>query len=146
MPTAVVPWVLSPAARRARRGQCRSCLRTRDVHTASRSGGGTYRRGGRSYRSSICAACALQLLRGAGVHAGATTDRWSVTSLDSIVSTLGTEEAAEVFTAHRERRAQRRWIEEASWVGATCYCRRLYHDTRAAHVWQSEGCTAPRPM
>ena len=83
-------------------------MRRRNVYAISRSGGGNYHRGGRRYRSSICAECAIGLLHGAGVHAGATCDRFDVSTLDKIVSGLGTTEAAEVFTAFRDRRDQYR--------------------------------------
>lgn len=40
-------------------GTCRECKRRREVHGVSRHGGGTYRRGGRNYWSSLCADCVL---------------------------------------------------------------------------------------
>ena len=46
--------------------QCRACMRRRpenEVYDISRTGGGTFRRGGRSYRSSICIDC---VCKGAG--------------------------------------------------------------------------------
>lgn len=89
-------------------GQCRACLRRREVYSVSRSGGGSYNRAGRSYRSSICGECATGLLRRAPVHAGASTSGFDVYDLDRIVASLGTPEAAEVFTAYRDRRDQDR--------------------------------------
>lgn len=45
----------------------------------------------------------MLLLTGAPVHAGASTSGFDVSGLDRIVASLGTVEAAEVLTAHRER-------------------------------------------
>lgn len=42
-------------------GRCTHCERRREVYRISRHGGGTYRRGGRSYWSSICGPCAIDL-------------------------------------------------------------------------------------
>lgn len=42
-------------------GQCRECMLRREVWPIMRRGGGTYRRGGRRYRSSICGPCAVYL-------------------------------------------------------------------------------------
>jgi hypothetical protein len=87
------------------RGVCRSCQRRRDIYPIRRTGGGTYNRGGRSYRSSICADCAMRLLTGAGVYAGASSSRFGVSELERIVASLGTVEAAEVLDMFRQRRA-----------------------------------------
>jgi len=48
------------------RVQCRDCMRRRPVEetgSVSRSGGGTYRRGGRSYHSTMCVECARGYVR-----------------------------------------------------------------------------------
>lgn len=42
-------------------GVCRSCMKRREVFSITRRGGGNYRRGGRTYRSSICLECAVTL-------------------------------------------------------------------------------------
>lgn len=105
--------------RRASRGTCRHCMRRRDVFSVGRSGGGTYRRGGRNYSSSICAGCALGLLAWAGGSSGSVS-RFDRHDLERIVASLGTDEAAEVLTAYRERRDRVRWSRErrAAEVGA----------------------------
>lgn len=43
------------------KGTCRECMKRREVYSITRRGGGTYRRGGRSYSSSICGECAIYL-------------------------------------------------------------------------------------
>lgn len=48
-------------APRAWPGRCRRCNRKRDVYPVQRHGGGTYRRPGRFYSSSICAECVVEL-------------------------------------------------------------------------------------
>ena len=63
-------------------GICRQCeTRKPDLVVASRTGGGSYRRAPRQYKSSICLSCARELLARAPAHAMATVDRWSVDSL-----------------------------------------------------------------
>lgn len=69
-----------------RSGVCRQCeTRKHDLVTASRTGGGNYRRPPRQYRSSICLTCARDLLERAPAHAMATVDHWSVSSLKRAV-------------------------------------------------------------
>jgi hypothetical protein len=63
-------------------GICRHCeTRSKQLVTASRTGGGTYRRPPREYRSSICLPCAKRLLENAPTYAMATVEHWSVRSL-----------------------------------------------------------------
>ena len=63
-------------------GICRQCeTRKPDLIVASRTGGGSYRRAPRQYKSSIYLACARELLARAPTHAMATVDRWSVSTL-----------------------------------------------------------------
>jgi len=63
-------------------GICRQCeTRKPDLIVASRTGGGSYRRAPRQYKSSICLVCARELLARAPAHAMATVDRWSVSAL-----------------------------------------------------------------
>ena len=63
-------------------GVCRQCeMRKHDLVIASRTGGGSYRRAPRQYKSRICLACARELLARAPTHAMATVNRWSVSSL-----------------------------------------------------------------
>ncbi len=63
-------------------GRCRHCeSRSKQLVTASRTGGGTYRRPSREYRSSICLPCAKRLLEHAPTYAMATVEHWSVRSL-----------------------------------------------------------------
>lgn len=69
------------------RGQCRSCMRRREVHRAQRKGGGTYRRGGRFYWSSICEPCARSLLDGVG-EGQSSVSRWSVRGLRYVVEVV----------------------------------------------------------
>lgn len=67
-------------------GVCRQCeARSKQLVTASRTGGGTYRRPPREYRSSICLPCAKRLLEKAPPHAMATVEHWSVRSLQRAV-------------------------------------------------------------
>lgn len=68
-----------------RPGRCAHCQRRRDVHRIGRTGGGTYRRGGRHYWSSICLDCAKSLLTYLGSHAGATVNGFSGSALRRIV-------------------------------------------------------------
>jgi hypothetical protein len=92
-------------------GRCRECDLRREVFSCSRKGGGSYNRAQRHYSSSICAACALRLLPGAN-PGSLTTSSWDNHGLAAIVVSLGTEEAAEVYTAYRERRDRRQWLRE----------------------------------
>lgn len=63
-------------------GVCRQCeSRSKQLVTASRTGGGTYRRPSREYRSSICLPCAKRLLENAPTYAMATVECWSVRGL-----------------------------------------------------------------
>jgi hypothetical protein len=63
-------------------GKCRECeKRSKQLVTARRSGGGTYRRPPRDYHSSICLPCAKRLLEKAPTYAMASVDHWSVISL-----------------------------------------------------------------
>ena len=67
-------------------GVCRECeTRSKQLVTASRTGGGTYRRPPRQYRSSICLPCAKRLLETAPTYAMATVNHWSVSSLKHAV-------------------------------------------------------------
>ena len=94
------------------RGRCSDCGRSGDTYRIGRMSGGSYNRRPRMYRSRVCGGCAVALLRRAPVHAGARTSGYDVRSLDVVVSSLGTLEAAEVFTAWRDRRESRRHIAE----------------------------------
>ena len=68
-------------------GVCRQCeTRKPDLVVASRTGGGSYRRAPRQYKSSICLTCARELLARAPAHAMATVDRWSVSSLRRVIT------------------------------------------------------------
>lgn len=60
-------------------GRCCDCGRHRQVARIKRFGGGTYRRGGRWYDTSVCRDCIDQLVPYAehATHAGATTSRFS---------------------------------------------------------------------
>jgi hypothetical protein len=63
-------------------GVCRQCEeRSKQIVTANRTGGGTYRRPPRQYQSSICLPCAKRLLERAPTYAMATVECWSVRSL-----------------------------------------------------------------
>lgn len=59
-------------------GQCRNCMKKRPVVSIQRYGGGTYRRPGRWYRTSICRECVEQQAPYAAqvTHAGGTTSRY----------------------------------------------------------------------
>ncbi len=67
-------------------GQCRCCMRRRETYSISRSGGGTYRRGGRQYRSSICGECATMLAAGRWrpKYAGESSQRYGMSTLIEI--------------------------------------------------------------
>ena len=68
-------------------GKCRNCLRRRETFTASRFGGGNYRRPGRFYSSQLCLECAEGLL--ARIQPGhLTVSRWSNTSILQTVTAL----------------------------------------------------------
>ena len=68
-------------------GICRRCeSRSKQLVTASRTGGGTYCRPSREYRSSICLPCAKRLLENAPTYAMATIECWSVQGLRSAVA------------------------------------------------------------
>lgn len=79
------------------RGQCRHCMSRRDVYSISRSGGSTYRRGGRSYSSSICGECAVSLLFGWS-PGQLTASGFSARGLVLIVREIDTDEAREALT------------------------------------------------
>lgn len=66
-------------------GTCRNCKRRRPVYPAQRFGGGSYKRGGRWYWSSLCGECAEALIQHAGAHQR-TVSQWSVTSVRNIVA------------------------------------------------------------
>lgn len=57
--------------------KCRRCNRVRETATASRYGGGNYRRAGRWYRSQICLECASRLLETA-THGHTMNERWDL--------------------------------------------------------------------
>ena len=61
-------------------GKCGQCGMRREVKDVSRHGGGTYRRAGRMYDSSICQECAHSLLPRVG-RGQTTHDRWSISGL-----------------------------------------------------------------
>ena len=81
-------------------GQCRACERRRPVCSVSRSGGGTYRRGGRSYSSSICGECAVSMLSRAN-NPSQSLDRFSCSSISRVVEKIDTDEARAVYAAYR---------------------------------------------
>lgn len=58
-------------------------MRERETFTCSRYGGGTFRRGGRRYRSQICTECAVRLFE-AATPGHDTNNRWSVCRLGEI--------------------------------------------------------------
>lgn len=91
---------------------CRDCMRRREVYSISRSGGGNYRRGGRDYRSSICAECAIEHVRTLGAHGGASSSRFSGIGLVRIVESLDTPEAVQVAAEYRARVAERKAQQE----------------------------------
>lgn len=89
---------------------CADCKRRRDTFSIRREGGGSYKRGGRSYSSSICAECAVVRLAYASVHAGATSGGYDVSSLAKIVARLANEadperrdDALPVLLGHLDR-------------------------------------------
>ena len=66
--------------------QCRQCMRRRpsdECTTVTRHGGGTYRRAGRRYNTTICIGCIIELIgeRTERRHAMETVDRFSFRSL-----------------------------------------------------------------
>lgn len=76
-------------------GVCRYCeSRSKQLVKASCTGGGTYRRPPREYRSSICLPCAKRLLERAPTYAMATVECWSVRSLRHAVEQAEKEIAA----------------------------------------------------
>ena len=67
-------------------GICRQCEEhSKQLVSARRTGGGTYRRAPREYRSSICLPCARRLFENAPTYAMATVEGWSVQSLQRAV-------------------------------------------------------------
>lgn len=70
-------------------GRCRWCLQRREVYAIRRRGGGTYRRGGRSYWSSICGECAVALAASLGTHPGATVGGFGGHRIREIAATQG---------------------------------------------------------
>lgn len=90
---------------------CRGCRRRRRTYPMSRFGGGSYKRGGRWNPSSICAECAVEAMRYAPLHAGASSSNWSVFSLERLVEKFEdpshsdhTAEAVEVMADYRARK------------------------------------------
>lgn len=68
---------------------CRHCLRRRTTYVCPKKGGGSYRRGSRTYRSRICYPCAKELsLRVTPGHH--LVSRWSVHRINEIVRTCET--------------------------------------------------------
>lgn len=88
--------------------RCPNCKRRRDTYPIRRSGGGTYRRGGRSYASSVCEECATTALAYASFHAGASSDGYSVLSLARLVERFDTDAARDAVTRYREGVAARK--------------------------------------
>lgn len=86
-------------------GRCRHCeTRSKQLVTASRTGGGNYRRASREYRPSICLPCVKSLLERAPAHAMATVDCWSVRSLKSALTRAEQEIAREAAIAAEAQR------------------------------------------
>jgi hypothetical protein len=84
-------------------GVCRHCeSRSKQLVTVSRTGGGTYRRPSREYRSSICLPCAKRLLERAPTYAMATVECWSVRGLRNAVARAEQEIAAADAAAAKE--------------------------------------------
>lgn len=84
-------------------GRCRHCeARSKQLVTASRTGGGTYRRPSREYRSSICLPCAKRLLERAPTYAMATVEHWSVRSLRHAVERAEQQLAAATAATTKE--------------------------------------------
>lgn len=71
--------------------KCTQCTGTisegREIRT-QRTGGGTYRRGGRWYRTTICENCAWSVLKRAHGYAGETVSRLSVASTRRALNNL----------------------------------------------------------
>lgn len=68
------------------RGQCRNCMKRRDVFRISRFGGGNYRRAGRHTPTWICAECVLQLVP--HLRMDSSTSRYRSATLFDIAATL----------------------------------------------------------
>lgn len=90
-------------------GTCAHCKRRREVYSCQRFGGGSYRRGGRYYRSSICGDCAVSLIRYLPYHAGGDSSGFSGSTLRDIVA-IESPDALIQWTAERDRR---RALDEA---------------------------------
>jgi hypothetical protein len=97
-------------------GQCRHCGRRREVASISRSGGGTYRRGGRSYSSSICIECAVSIVEFGGTHAMASSGGFDVSRCAEIarLDGRGRALAASYSLIVEGRRAERKARQAAS--------------------------------
>lgn len=89
-------------------GTCSYCKKRRDVFGISRQGGATYRRGGRSYHSSICGDCAVTCLSYAPFHAGATASSYSIFGLVRIVERIDSDEARAALTRYADGVAERK--------------------------------------
>lgn len=72
-------------------GQCRACMRRREVFSCQRKGGGNYRTAPRLRSSSVCGECATDLLATASVHQ--TSGGWDLSGIRGIVATLDTDAA-----------------------------------------------------
>lgn len=73
-------------------GTCSECHKRREVYRIGRQGGGTYRRGGRHYWTSVCGPCAVTLAPYVGTHAGATVRGLSGRTLRQIAAAIEQEE------------------------------------------------------
>jgi hypothetical protein len=79
-----------------------------EVYSIQKHGGGSYNRGGRWYRSSICGPCAARLLVYLGTFAGARQSGFSGSGLLDIAEVVDPTAAA----AYRARRDQDRAAEQ----------------------------------
>lgn len=100
--------------------QCRECMRRRECASVSRFGGGNWRRGGRSYSSSICEQCAVSLLVGYYGPSASSLSRWSALGLIDAVaawSGLTRDQVKEFFMMlNRHREEIRREYSDRPWT------------------------------
>lgn len=91
--------------------QCRNCMMRREVFSCSRRGGGSYKRAPRWNSSSICAECAVGLLRNASVDHD--PSNWDAQHLAHIVASIDTDEAREVTASWEAKREAKKAASRA---------------------------------
>lgn len=114
----------TPANRpRSASGQCRHCIRRRDVFSCPRSNGGNYRSAPRRRSSSVCGDCATGLL--ATANAYQTSGGWDLSSIHRIVETIDTDQARAAVARFEDLKAEKETKSKADEARMRPYIERV---------------------